>query len=219
MNKRKTRSEVQVLESYRIALTNVELQPEIAATMAEFGYTTEVIAEGKTLLSETQNAWNFNKQEDNETLEAYAIFSEKDSALDGSYNLHRKKAKVVFRNDNVMLQKLALSGRTPKAYASKVATMKTFYSEIIADTEIQTKLARLKFPKEEADAGMTAILELEASRTAYLRETGESQEATQAKDAAFDKLDKWMQEFYAVAKIAMDDKPQLLEALGILVRN
>ena len=43
-----------------------------------------------------------------------------------------------------MLQKLALLGRTLKAYASKIATMKIFYSEIIADADIQAKLVYLK---------------------------------------------------------------------------
>jgi hypothetical protein len=44
------------------------------------------------------------------------------------------------------------------------------------------------------------ILELEAARSEYLKEKGESQDATKAKDAAFAKIDDWMSEFYAVAK-------------------
>jgi len=216
---RKTQSEIQTIESYRVALTNAETQSQIAATMSEFGYTTEVIAEGKALLAETQNMFIQNKHEDNETRVAYADFASKSLTLTETYTLHRKKAKVVFRNDDIQLQNLALKGRVPKAYINWVATMKTFYTEIIADTDLQAKLARLKFPKEEAEESIAAINEMEAARAVYLREIGESQEATQVKDAAFAKLDKWMQDFYAVAKIAMDEKPQLLEALGILVRN
>jgi hypothetical protein len=53
----------------------------------------------------------------------------------------------------------------------------------------------------------------------YLREKGESQDSTKAKDAAFAKLDDWMSEFYAVAKIALEDNPQLLESLGKFVRS
>ncbi|WP_339926235.1 hypothetical protein [uncultured Cyclobacterium sp.] len=36
--------------------------------------------------------------------------------------------------------------------------------------------------------------------------------------AAFAKIDDWMSEFYAVAKIGLDENPQLLEALGKMVR-
>ncbi|MDA3893901.1 MAG: hypothetical protein PF517_19755 [Salinivirgaceae bacterium] len=49
---------------------------------------------------------------------------------------------------------------------------------------------------------------MENLRTEYLKEIGESQEATKAKDNAFAKIDDWMSEFYAVAKIALEDKPQ-----------
>ena len=37
--------------------------------------------------------------------------------------------------------------------------------------------------------------------------------------AHFLKLAEWMSEFYAVAKIAMEDNPQLLEALGLVVKK
>jgi hypothetical protein len=39
------------------------------------------------------------------------------------------------------------------------------------------------------------------------------------KNAAFKKLDAWMREFYAVAKVALYDTPQLMEALGKQVKS
>ncbi len=39
------------------------------------------------------------------------------------------------------------------------------------------------------------------------------------KDAAFAKIDDWMSEFYAEAKIELEDNPQLLEALGKTVKS
>ena len=68
-------------------------------------------------------------------------------------------------------------------------------------------------------AGLAAITEMENLRAEYLKEVGESQEATKAKDEAFAKVNDWMSEFFAVAKIAMEDKPQLLGSLVILVRS
>ena len=46
-----------------------------------------------------------------------------------------------------------------------------------------------------------------------------AQEATKKKDAAFAKMDNWMSEFYAFARIALEDQPQLLEALGKVVKS
>ena len=68
-------------------------------------------------------------------------------------------------------------------------------------------------------AANALIPEVEAARAAYLKEKGESQDATTIKDTAFAKLDDWMSEFYAVARIALEDNPQLLEALGLIVKG
>ncbi len=41
----------------------------------------------------------------------------------------------------------------------------------------------------------------------------------EAKDAAFAQIDDWMSEFFSVARIALEDEPQLLEALGKIVKS
>ena len=107
----------------------------------------------------------------------------------------------------------------PAAYVSWLETAKKFYLEVLADTEVQTKLSRLKITSEGLNAANTLISELDTARAEYLREKGESQDSTKQKDATFGNLDDWMSEFYAVARIALEDNIQLLEALGVIVRN
>jgi hypothetical protein len=96
---------------------------------------------------------------------------------------------------------------------------KKFYSVASTDSAIQGKLARLKISTDDLSAANAMISDLEAARSEYLKEKGESQDSTKAKDAAFAKIDDWMSEFYAVAKIGLEDNPQLLEALGKTVRS
>jgi hypothetical protein len=212
-------SEAETLEQYRIALDNAETQSEIAAIMAELGFDSAVIGEGKVILAETRSAYDLNKTEDDETLAAYADFSSKKEQLEDTFNIHRKKAKVVFRNDSLTADKLAISGAMPRTYMKWLEAAKKFYSVASSDSAIQSKLARLKIAPEDLSAASNMILELEAARSEYLKEKGESQDATKAKDAAFAKIDDWMSEFYAVAKIGLEDNPQLLEALGKTVRS
>jgi hypothetical protein len=157
--------------------------------------------------------------EDDETSTAYALFSTKKSELEKVFQLHRKKAKVVFRNDSLSANKLAISGEMQRTYIKWVESVKKFYSVSTTDTDIQSKLARLAITPEQLTAANTLLSELEAARSEYLKEKGESQDATKAKDAAFAKIDDWMSEFYAVAKIGLEDKPQLLEALGKTIKG
>ncbi|GET31402.1 hypothetical protein PbJCM13498_02650 [Prolixibacter bellariivorans] len=212
-------SEAELLERNRVALENAEQQPEIASAMSELGYDATKIAEGKTLLAENQQAYNFNKTEDDETSEAYNSFTANYDAIDEIYRKHRKKAKVIYRKDPLMLAKLNIDGSIPRSYAKWLEAVQKFYTEAIADTAIQEKLASLKISLEELNATQAQIGELKTTRASYRREVGESQEATKKKDAAFAKIDDWMSEFYAVARIALEDQPQLLEALGKVVKS
>ena len=212
-------TEAGTLELYRVALENVQEQPAIASVMADLGYDSALITEGKQLLEQTRIIYDFNKTEDDETSVAYADFSNRKKDLETIYSLHRKKAKVVFRKDPVTLKQLALDGSLQKSYVKWIETVKKFYTVAATNTEIQGKLARLKITPEDITATNTKVTELEKARAEYLREKGESQDATKAKDAAFAKIDDWMSEFYAVAKIGLEEKPQLLEALGKIVKS
>ena len=212
------KSEPERLEQYRVSLENSENQSEISTTMSEFGFDQVKIDEGKNLWTETRSVYDLNKTEDDETSAAYADFSSKKEQLENTYNIHRKKAKVVFRNDSLTADKLAISGAMPRTYIKWLESAKKFYSVASTDTDIQSKLARLKISADDLTAGNTAISDLETARAEYLKEKGESQDATKAKDSAFAKIDDWMSEFYAVARIGLEDNPQLLEALGKVVK-
>ncbi len=52
-----------------------------------------------------------------------------------------------------------------------------------------------------------------------LKQKGEAQNATQIRDKAIDELSDWLSDFIAIARIALEAEPQLLESLGVLERN
>lgn len=195
MAKKPNFSEAETLEQYRIGLDNAGSQSKIAAAMAELGFDSTVIDEGKAILSETRKAYDLNKTEDDETSAAYADFSSIKEQLEATFGMHRKKAKVVFRNNSLTADKLAISGAMPRTYIKWFETTKTFYGLASADTAIQGKLARLKISPDDLNAAITMISDLEAARSEYLKEKGESQDTTKIKDAAFTKIDGWMSEF------------------------
>ncbi len=212
-------SEAERLEQYRIALENTGSQSEIATVMADLGFNEDVIAEGKAILAKTRAAYDLNSTEDDETSAAYGDFSAKKTQLEDTFDIHRKKAKVVFRKDPLTAEKLSISGAMQHTYIKWIESVKKFYNVIKVDTAIKNKLARLKVTEEELTAANAKITALEAARAEYLKEKGESQSATKTKGNAFEKIDDWMEEFYAVAKIGLEDHPQLQEALGKIIKS
>lgn len=215
----KNTSEAQTLEQYRVAFENTASQPQISTTMADYGYDSATMAIGKALYDETRQAYDSNKKETDESTAAYNVFDTKRKELADIYSSHRKKAKVVFRSNSVTADKLEITGTLPQAYIKWLETVKKFYTLALADSDIQIKLSRLKITLEDLTTANALIPEVEAARATYLKEKGESQDATTIKDAAFVKIDDWMSEFYAVARIALEDNPQLLEALGLVVKG
>lgn len=212
-------SELQTLEQYRVTFENAASQEQISTTLAEYGYDSAAMATGKALYDATRQAYDSNTKETDESTAAYAVFESKKQELVNIYSSHRKKAKVVFRKDTVTADRLAITGSLPQAYVKWLETVKKFYTISIESAKIQTALSRMKITLDDLNTANAIIPEVEATRSSYLKEKGESQDATKAKDSAFSELDDWMSEFYAVAKIALEDNPQLLEALGLVIKS
>jgi hypothetical protein len=212
-------SEAGLLQKFDIALENAGTQPEISAEMGELGYDVQKIDEGKSLMVATRAVYKTNQTEDDETSEAYAGFSDKKKQLGKTFKKHRKKVRVVFAKDPLTTDRLAISGAYPRTYVRWIESTVKFYDETTVDTDVQAKLARLKVTPEELAAGKTLVGEVKSARATYLREIGESEAATKQKDAAIAEMEDWMREFYAVAEIALEDNPQLLEALGKIVKS
>lgn len=134
-------SESAILEQARVALINAQNQPVIANLMAEMGYDSEKLNEGQTVLSETEQAYNLNQKEDDESSAAYDTYASSKENLDDHYRLLRKKAKVIFRNDPATMELLAVDGSIPAAHTRYMEMVSKFYKEVIPSEALQQKLS------------------------------------------------------------------------------
>ncbi len=219
MTSHSNNSESDTLTKYALSLENVKNQPIIAEEMAACGYDTVKIKEGEELLADCTQDVEAQEKESGEATQASSSFHEAEADLGTLYRQHRKRAKVVFMNDAVTLQILGLMGVVPNAYAKWVDAMRIFYRGLKNNPEMLAKLARFKITITDVDAALALITDLETKYAAYKKEEGEAEDSTSVKDLAYQKIHDWMSEFYATAQIALEDHPQLLEALGIVVRR
>ena len=206
-------TEAELLETFRISLENVRNQSDIAGIMAEFGYPSEIINEGESLFNNARKAYDHNKQEGDETSKSYLDFLNVKHKLAKRYSNDRTIAKVVFRNDPAIKMQLALNGEIPTAYLNWLEFVRKLYQELSQNTELQAKVAPLKLTQEKIVEATNLISLVESLRADYIRELGESQQSKVQKDHAFAQLETWMREFYAVAKIALEDNEGLLKAI------
>ncbi len=212
-------SESANLERCRVALNNATDQSSIKRALGDYGYTEDTLQQGLELHALARQAYHFNKQEDDQTGAASEDFKLRRAKLKQLQRRHRNKVKVAFKRDPLTLQKLGASGSMPNAYSDWLMAVEKFYTDIIEDKIVLEKLARLKFTAVDAEAALEDVLSLKEARERYVREVGESQQATIDKDKALDALEEWMDDFEDTAKIALEDQPQLLEALKITVKR
>jgi hypothetical protein len=77
-------------------------------------------------------------------------------------------------------------------------------------------MGRYGYTLEKLNSEFQDVSEVERLHSKQLSEMGTAQQSTVERDEAFDSLCKWYSKFRAIARIALYDKPQLLEALGIV---
>ena len=219
MASKPNKSELHILEQYRNAFESSRNQPVIKEQVALFGYTEEKLDEGWSIYQNTMSVWNRNKQEDRETADAYRKFLELYQQQEALYSLDRKKMRAAFIWEPEVLKKLGITGEKPRAYLEVMDHMKVCYGCLNEEDELQVKVAHMQITPEYLTESLDRLSAIEQVRSLYVREECESQAATDEKDQALAQLDRWMREYLAVARIALEEQPQLLEALGILVRN
>lgn len=212
-------TEADFLGNARMAINNGDSHEEISEIVAEFGYTPEERAVGKTLLNNAIAVHTQNQVEHDEESQAFALFDSSLNELTENYSRDRKKAKVVFRRDPETLKELAVTERVPKAFKKQMEMFSSFYTKLGAKSDHIAKMGRLKFTADDLAARTTAIETVWNNRESYLQEKGEAQDSTIAKDEAIHALDEWLTEFLDVAEIALEERPQLMEILGIVVKR
>lgn len=213
------KGELNLIETGRVALEGVANQPEVKTAMAAFGHDDAKMTEMQTAWQNARDSYDANKVEDSEADEAYDLFEDKYDKLVSTFRKNRRKAKVCFMNDAIKAAKLGVLKPVPSAYQSRMETIKVFYKAALDDADAQAALTNFQLPVEELNAGVTMVSEVESLRASYLLEKGQSQSATKKKDKALAILDDYLREFYAVAGLALEDDPQLLESLGKFVRS
>lgn len=172
------RSQSEILEATRITLHNVETNPVIKPLMEELGYNTTKIDEGKALLKETKNQFLQNQQIEDSKLKAYKLFENKRIEIDATYGKDRKKSKIIFKNNTLVLKELALTGSVPKSYVKWLETISLFYNTLNAQPNLVSQLTVVQITTQSVTEALAAINELESFRAAYIQSKGNAQNAT-----------------------------------------
>jgi hypothetical protein len=192
---------------------------EIASALSKYFYDQPKMLEGKAIYDNVINLWKQNKTEHNEENVSYGEFDKQLSELAISYGSHRNNSKKFLRNDSMSKSRLKIDGSLPEAYLPYIEQCEEYYDELNSDPSLLAKLAPILITDIEVTEGIAQIDRVKQARKSYLTEKGEAENATIIKDNAMAELDAWMDDFMVIADIALEEKPQLKEIFGLVVKR
>jgi hypothetical protein len=200
-----------------ITLTNA-LLPDVWPLLEKVGYRTTDMSSKTAELQVLRGLSQRKEKEYGDQYKASAEYKEQLDLLNTDYPSHVALARIEFEEDAAALTTLGLVGKRLRNRSDYSKQALQLYDGALANTDYATALANNGIDAAKLTAMQSGFLQLEKLDAAQTKETGEAQEATVARDQAWDKLETWMRKFYKKAKVALRDHPQLREKLGLLER-
>jgi hypothetical protein len=183
--------------------------------MAAHGYDATVMGEGRQLLDQAQAAYEARKVAyGNQFRATDHLLTALEAAL-SSYRKHRALAKIAFKDNRDAQQALGVDRPMGARFAEKVADMKVFYENLLAATEWTDAMAGLGQAAEGLSAAQSAVVAIETANAEQEALKSLAQQATIDRNLAMKKLETWLRDFHKVARVAMADDRQMLEAIGL----
>lgn len=204
-----------LLTLYARVLDNSRRSPHIRDAVAVYGYDEEAFDEGEALLEVYREAVGEQVKRYGEKQSATTAVSEAWDALhEKTYMPHVIIARLAFRDDGVRRQ-LGIVGRRPDGFGDWVQEARHFYSVLLENEHLAAQMARRGIGRAKLEAALQDVEELEALDREQERLKAAAQDATRVRNTERRAAANWLSDYQKIAKIALAERPDLTEQLGL----
>jgi hypothetical protein len=189
--------------------------PAIMDAVTPFGYPTEQLQAGKALHDAAVAAVHANTVADGAQSLAKARMTTTEKAAFKAYQALSEVAKAIYRKTPERLATIGLNRPMPR----KTSPFLVEAFKLFDNAPLKEELVNFGYDATRLASERATIVAYEAAYHEYERAKGAAQDATQLQTAALDAMSDWTSQYLRIAKVALRERPQLLEKLGILVRT
>jgi hypothetical protein len=190
--------------------------PEIQDRLSEYGYTPERIEEGRALLDAATSLMAAQVEEYGDQYSATGELGKRWRAIYAKYIVTVKVARVAFKTQHDQLARFNAIGKRNRSLSGWLRDARILYTNLLNSPDALDVMARFGYSGERLREDQQEVNAVEELHSRQLGEKGEAQQATLDRDNALDNICDWYSDFRAIARVALYEKPQLLEALGIV---
>ena len=209
----------EVLYQSGIRIKNSLSDTKILNAVSPMGYPESKLTEGQTLLTETTTLVESQKKEYGELDAAQAQFKSEKLKANETYKNMVAIARIAFKDDVQAITTLELNGRRATTISGWLKQTLGFYRAILGNGGWKSAMANYGQTEEKLTSEIAAIEGVAAASENVRKEMGDAQNATLERDMKVEELVDWINDYEVIARIALSDKPQLLEKMGIVVKN
>jgi len=199
------------------AIHNASTSEKVSKAIAMFGYSPSKLKAGKSLLATVEKLVALQKKAYGLKLGAYQVKTNSKDIANEVYIPYVKIARIALKSDKGAFQALELHGKRKRGYVAWLAQAKTFYTNVLANQDYKAAMANFGITQKKLLAALNLVIKADDALAHYKKATGEAQNATERRNIAIKALEEWMKDFIAIAKIALEDQPQMMEVLGVIV--
>lgn len=207
------------LQQAETAINNTSKSAVLKAAMLPFGYTIAKLNEAKTLAGKAraavEDSSSFYGDQRQRTAFVKTAFVEAKRAYQGL----SKVARVIFAGQEGPLTTLGLNNAMPRRMDDFVLSAQVLFNWNGYSAEMKAALEASTYDGGKISEARGKIEELKTAREAQKDAMGDKQKAKKAQRKALNELHQWYMKFRKLARIALQDDPELLEKMDILHRS
>ncbi|WP_109831895.1 hypothetical protein [Reichenbachiella versicolor] len=199
-----------------ITLTNALTNEAIKTAMAIYGYDETKFLAAKAMLDDTKIKHANQQKEYAEQYDLTGQIESQQAQLRKTLIKFAQIGRVIFKDDIKALNALGIKGRVLQTYSAFTQQAAKFVHNVLEDANFLQTYAQFGINQEDFEDFRVQVDQLIKNLASRDTEVGEAQQATQLRDNALEELMDWMSDFKVFARIALEQQPQMLEALGIV---
>lgn len=212
-------SKSQYLFQVKALFVNSISDKQIRDAVCDFGYTESRLAEGKRLYDELGSIESEHLIKMGEKVALYSKKNERLKEVGKLYMKYLKIARIAFSTNIEAREALLLDGVRERTYKKWVFQVSVFCNNLLDNAEYWPNLEQYGVTKGHVQHLKTDLLELMDLADKGAKVTGLVKMLTQKKKKQTQKVQNWVSDYIKIARIALEDAPQSLEKLGIIVKS
>ncbi len=207
--------ETYFLNQVDVAVDNALNTPEILTQLAVYGYDEKKIKQGRAMRMALDELMMQQEDAHLAAKDATRVLNEARQQVDTLFSTHLSIARIAFRDDITFWNALKLGQARERNLPDWLTQVQRFYTRIAV---VAKQMERYNVPQKELIETRKLIAQIGGLQRLQKKAKGQAQVATQDKNNAINDLELWMRRFMRIARVALDENPQQLEMLGVVVQ-